>query len=225
MRSDSAPPTGFQKKLVTADQQRHQQRVLPSTISAPSCRRSGCRTGDEIERRGGQHRHHHGRARRCANWRWPRRTLRTRLDAFFMARTQASLPSVRRSTKMKGMIRHPMKNGIRQPQAATVSAGITLAQEKADQRGNEKWRPAGSRTGTRCRSRGCRGSIFPTDRPTRRQVRRRRKSPAAGRPSSTMDGCGKADRRIGRAERDHDGADRMMPSVTIKPLRRPMRSI
>ena len=26
---------------------------------------------------------------------------------------------------MKGMIRQPMKNGMRQPQAATVSAGMT----------------------------------------------------------------------------------------------------
>ena len=47
------------------------------------------------------------------------------LGCFFMARKAGVSSSVRRSTKMKGMMRQPMKNGMRQPHAATVSAGIT----------------------------------------------------------------------------------------------------
>ena len=35
------------------------------------------------------------------------------------------------------MIRQPMKNGIRQPQAATVSAGNDFTQREADDRGHE----------------------------------------------------------------------------------------
>ena len=46
------------------------------------------------------------------------------LGCFFMARNSGVSSSVRRSTKMKGMIRQPMKKGMRQPHAATVAAGI-----------------------------------------------------------------------------------------------------
>ena len=45
------------------------------------------------------------------------------VGCFFMARKAGVSSSVRRSTNMKGMIRQPMKNGMRQPHAATVSAG------------------------------------------------------------------------------------------------------
>ena len=47
-----------------------------------------------------------------------------------MARKAGVSSSVRRSKKMKGMIRQPMKNGMRQPQAATVAAGITSLRRK-----------------------------------------------------------------------------------------------
>src|SRR5260370_37035902 len=46
------------------------------------------------------------------------------VGCFFMARNAGVSSSVRRSTKIKGMMRQPTKNGIRQPQAATVAAGI-----------------------------------------------------------------------------------------------------
>ena len=46
------------------------------------------------------------------------------VGCFFMARNSGVSSNVRRRTKIRGMIRQPMKNGIRQPQAATVSAGI-----------------------------------------------------------------------------------------------------
>src|SRR6202158_4512188 len=46
------------------------------------------------------------------------------VGCFFMARNAGVSSSVRRSTKIKGMMRQPMKNGIRQPHAATVAAGI-----------------------------------------------------------------------------------------------------
>ena len=47
------------------------------------------------------------------------------VGCFFMARNSGVSSSVRRSTKMKGMIRQPMKNGIRQaPCGQTVAAGI-----------------------------------------------------------------------------------------------------
>src|SRR6202161_2805435 len=46
------------------------------------------------------------------------------VGCFFIDRNSGVSSSVRRSTKIKGMIRQPMKNGIRQPHAAIVPAGI-----------------------------------------------------------------------------------------------------
>ena len=46
------------------------------------------------------------------------------VGCLFIARNTGVSSSVRRKTKMKGMIRQPMQNGIRQPQAAMVSAPI-----------------------------------------------------------------------------------------------------
>ena len=55
------------------------------------------------------------------------------VGCFFMARNSGVSSSERRSTKMNGTIRQPMKNGMRQPHAAMVSAVHRLAQRKADE--------------------------------------------------------------------------------------------
>ncbi len=52
------------------------------------------------------------------------------VGCFFMARKAGVSSSDRRSTKMKGMMRQPTKNGMRQPQAATAPAGITSLSTK-----------------------------------------------------------------------------------------------